>query len=314
MTLRLALLLLLTACCLWAGPSVAQGPGRLIAIVNDQAISEYDLDQRVRLNATLNGVNGSLAQQRRAALDDLISNILKRQEAKRLGLGVTTEQIEKSYQGMAERAGVSQAAWSARLKKGGVAIKTVKQEIDASLSWRRVVRARFGRRIQVENADVDREYKRALKQPRKSEYLYVIRRILLPLKQNANNIQLSIASENARQIVARFNGCGRIRHAVDGIQARIQAAQSIPRSQAPADLRQALDQAGPGKAIGPGRGPDGVFVIAYCEAKKVEEPPVTRETIEQQLLYRKFDRIGSQLLSDLKRDAIIEYKTADLRS
>ena len=292
----------------------AQGSGRLVAIVNDEAISEYDLDQRVRMNKTLNGSRGSSQQLRQTALSELIDNILKRQEAKRLSLGVTEAEIEETYNRMSQRAGVTAEAWSARLRQGGVSIKTIKKEIDASMSWRRVVRLRFGRRIQVETADIDREYQRVLQKPRQSETFYIIRRIMLPLRKNAPEFQVSIAAQNARSIIQKFRGCGRIKQATAGVGVKIDRPQTVPVSEAPRDMRQALNKVGPGKAIGPGRGPDGIFIIAYCELKKVEAPEVTREAVEQQLLFRKFDRIGAQFLSDLKRDAIIEYKAADLRS
>lgn len=293
----------------------AQGSGRLIAVVNDEAITEYDLDQRVRLNKTLNGVQGSSRKLRQAALTELIDNILKRQEAKRLKLGVTAAEIDASYQRMSERAGVTKEAWALRLKSGGVTIKTIKQEIDASLSWRRVVQTRFGRRIQVENTDIDREYQKALGAPKKSQRFYVIRRLILPLKPDASEIQVSITADKAKQLMAKFRGCGRIKQAIAGLgRVKIDRPQTIPVSEAPSDLRQALNKVGPGKAIGPGRTKDGVFIIGYCELKRVEEQEVTREAVEQRLLYRKFDRIGAQFLGDLKRDAVIEYKADELRS
>ena len=293
----------------------SQGSGRLIAIVNDEAISEYDLDQRVRLNKTLNGVRGSARQLRQAALAELIDNILKRQEAKRLKLGVTADEIETSYQRMSERAGVTKEAWALRLRSGGVTIKTIKKEIDASLSWRRVVRTRFGRQIQVENTDIDRELQKALGAPKKAQSFYIIRRLILPLKPDASEIQVSITADKAKQLLTKFRGCGRIKQAIAGLgRVKIDEPQTIPVSQAPRDLRQALNKVGPGKAIGPGRTKEGVFIIGYCELKRVEEQAVTREAVEQRLLYRKFDRIGKQFLDDLKRDSVIEYKAAELRS
>ena len=260
----------------------AQGTGRLIAIVNDEAITEYDLDQRVRLNKTLNGVQGTSRQLRQAALTELIDNILKRQEAKRLQLGVTAAEIDASYQRMSERAGVTKQAWAARLKSGGVTVKTIKQEIDASLSWRRVVQTRFGRRIQVLNTDIDREYQKALETPKKSQRFYVIRRLILPLRPDASEIQVSITADKAKQLMTRFRGCGRIKQAIAGLgRVKIDSPQTIPVSEAPGELRQALNKVGPGKAIGPGRTKEGVFIIGYCELKRVEEQEITREAVEQ---------------------------------
>ena len=299
----------------YSAPAWSQGSGRLIAVVNDQAITQYDVDQRVNMNTTLNNTRGTKQQLRKAALSELINNILKRQEAKRLNLAVTPEQVNESYEGMAKRAGVTQEAWKTRLRKGGVSVKTIKQEVDASLSWRRVVQLRFGRRIQVENSDVDREYQRVLQNPRQSQKFYVLRRIVLPVKWNQPQIMINSRVSDGRKIVSAVKGCGRIRNATKGVfDVKILGVQNVPKEALPKELRRALDQVGPGRAVGPAKGPEGFIIFVYCNQKTIEAPEITREQVETQLRYRKFDRIGAQFLADLKRDAIIEYKTDDLRA
>lgn len=308
---------MLLAVCMSAGarPSLAQGPGRLVAIVNDEAISEYDLDQRVKMNAMLNDERGTKQQQRKKALEELIDNNLKRQEAKRLKLAVTEKDVDDSYASMSKRAGVSEEAWAQRLKKYGVAISTIKKEINASLSWRRVVQARFGRRIQVENNDIDREYQKLLKEPKPSRTFYVLRNVLLPMQQNAPQAVLNTRLRDAADIIRKFRGCNRIGQAVaNKFGVKILGVQNVPVEALPAKMRQALDRAGPGRAVGPAPSRDGIIVIGYCSRKVIEAPDITRESVERQLLYRKFDRIGAQFLGDLKRDAVIEYKLEDLRS
>lgn len=314
---RFLLLALAGAIVIAGGPAAwaQKNSGRLIAIVNDQAISEYDVKQRMNLNVTLNNEKGPEKLRRKRALDQLIENILKKQEAQRLKLAATKDEVDKNYASMADRAGVTQDAWEKRLKQGGVAVETIKKEIEASLSWRRVVRLRFGRQIQVETADVDREYNKVLQAPRESQTFYVLRRIVLPVKQGSSAAAVRLRMADAVRIVQNFKGCGRIRQAVQGIfNVKILGAQNVPSQAVPAPLRAALNKAGPGRAVGPGNSAEGVVVIAYCNRKKVDPPEISREQVETQLLYRKFDRIGAQFLADLKRDAIIEYKADDLRS
>jgi peptidyl-prolyl cis-trans isomerase SurA len=295
--------------------SQAQGSGRLVAVVNDEPISEYDLDQRVRFNKTLRGVQGSTAQMRRQALRELIDNVLRRQEAKRYELGVTAAELEANYQGMATRAGVSTTAWEARLREGGVDASTVKSEVESSLSWRRVVNQRFGRRIQVETEDVDREYQRVLQETVATRHVYVIQRILLPLESNAATALRNTRLQEAHTIMQKINGCGSIGNATSGIfNTRTLGRQSIPAEAMPAELRNALNQAGVGRPVGPGPAPEGVMIFVYCNRETIEDPAPTREQVEEELLYRRFDRIGEQFLRDLRRDAIIDYRDPELAS
>lgn len=295
--------------------SQAQGSGRLVAVVNDEPISEYDLDQRVRFNKTLKGVQGSAAQLRRQALRELIDNVLRRQEAKRYELGVTAEELEANYQRMATRAGVSTAAWEARLNEGGVEASTVKSEVESSLSWRRVVNLRFGRRIQVETEDVDREYQRVLQETVATRHVYVIQRILLPIESSAAAVLRNTRLQEAHSIMQKINGCGSIGSATSGIfNTRTLGRQSIPAEALPAELRNALNQAGVGRPVGPGPTPEGVMIFVYCNRETIEEAAPTREQVEEELLFRRFDRIGEQFLRDLRRDAIIDYRDPELAS
>ena len=297
------------------GQLMAQGSGRLIAIVNDTPISEYDLSQRIKMNKTLSSAKGNARQQRKTALKELVDNVLKRQEANRLKLSVKPDDVERSFKNMAQRAGISQTAWTSRLKSGGVAASTIRQEIQSSLSWRRVVQARFGRRIQVETSDVDREFERAAAKPGKSQKFYILQRIVLPLQKNAPRALLNTRLTEANRILKRFKGCGSAKKATSGIfNVKVQRKQTVPAEAVPKDLKRALDKVGPGRAVGPGPSPGGVILIAYCERKIIEAPKITRDSVEQQLLYRKFDRIGEQFLSDLRRDAVIEYKDGEARS
>lgn len=293
----------------------AQTTARLIAIVNDEAISEQDLDQRVRFMKTIRGAQGTSNQLRREALRELIDNVLKRQEAARFQLGVTAQEVEANYQGMATRAGVTTDAWEQRLRQGGVEVSTIKSEVESSMSWRRVVNLRFGRRIQVETEDVDREYQRVLQDPAEPRYVYVIQRILLPLEADAAAALRNTRLQEAHNIMGRINGCGSISQATSGIfNVRTLGRQQIPSEALPAELKRALRQAGTGHAVGPGPSQNGLVIFVYCSLETIAAPVVSREQVEEELLYQRFERIGEQFLRDLRRDAIIEYRDPDLAS
>ncbi len=310
--------LLVAAAAIWV-PQIqiadAQSSGSLVAIVNDEPISEYDVSQRVQFNKTMRGARGGSLQLRQEALRELIDNTLKRQEAERFSLGVTDLQVDQSLEGMAARAGASTHDWSAGLRSEGIEIKTVREEIQSSLAWRRVVTLRFGRRIQVETEDVDREYQVVEETSAQVRYVYVIQRILLPLESDATSQLRQARLRDAHTVMGRISGCRSISNATSGVfNKRIFNAQRIPAEGLSGPLKRALDQVGPGHAIGPAPDPGGVLVIVYCNRESIEAPRPTREQVEDALLQRKFDRIGEQFLRDLRRDAIIEYRDPELAS
>ncbi len=293
----------------------AQSTGRIVAIVNDEPISEYDLDQRVRFNETIRGVRMASDQLRRESMQELVDNTLKRQEANRFEMGVTQATVDENYNSMATRAGVSQEQWLRQLNDGGIEVTTIKLEVESSLSWRRVVTARYGQLIQVETEDVDRAYARVLDNPVAPTYIYEIQRILLPIESNASTQLRNTRLQEAHGIMQRINGCGSIGNATSGVfNVRTLGRQGIPSDALPAELKNALNQAGVGRPVGPGPTGDGVVIFVYCNLETIAAPVPTRDQVEEELRYDKFDRIGEQFLRDLRRDAIIEYRDPELAS
>ena len=91
------LLLLIAA---FAAPRAhAQDLQRIVAVVNDEVISLYDLSTRTRLNMASSGLEDSAAIRRQVqaqTLRALIDERLQAQEAQRLNLSVTQAEIDSS--------------------------------------------------------------------------------------------------------------------------------------------------------------------------------------------------------------------------
>jgi peptidyl-prolyl cis-trans isomerase SurA len=77
-----------------------------------------------------------------------------------------------------------------------------------------------------------------------------------------------------------------------------------------APMRQLLSSLPPGKTSSPLVAPDGILVVMVCskETRNVAEP--TREEVTSQILQERAEQAARQLLSDLRRRAIIERRGA----
>ena len=137
-----------------AGIASAQQGGSFAPrmIVNDRAITNFEVEQRIRFLRLL----GNPPQIEKVALDGLIDDRLRMAEAKRLGIAVSPEQIEEGMAEFASRANLSTEQFIAAIAQGGVAAETFRDFVEAGLAWREVVRARFGPRAQITEAEIDR--------------------------------------------------------------------------------------------------------------------------------------------------------------
>ncbi|GAA6149121.1 peptidylprolyl isomerase [Pseudooceanicola nitratireducens] len=154
LNMRLTFRLILCLPLLLAGhalPALAQSFSPAIK-VNDRVITEYELDQRMRM-LRLFRTPGDIPAQ---AEEQLIDDRLRLQAAGELGIEPTPEQITAGMSEFAARANLSADQFLAALRQGGVAPETFRDFVRAGVAWRDVVGAKFGPRVQISEQEIDR--------------------------------------------------------------------------------------------------------------------------------------------------------------
>jgi peptidyl-prolyl cis-trans isomerase SurA len=137
---------------------LAQDTARAAAVVNDQVISLWDLDMRVRLSLLLSGLPRTpevYNRLQRQVLRTLINERLRVQEAERLGVSVEEQQLRAAIEQIAKRNRLNQDQFFALLQKENIVPSTVVDQIRADLLWQAVIRRRFLNTIQISEEEVD---------------------------------------------------------------------------------------------------------------------------------------------------------------
>ncbi len=286
---------------------------RLLVIVNDQPITDYDVNQRVKLNDTLGYSRGSKIQRRKDALQDLIDEVIKIAEAKKFKVEVKPKQIDGAIEGLAKGSNLTVPQLQQRLKSKGVGMPALRRQVEATLLFRWMMRGRYKINITVEDAEVDRRYAQFLTDPRlKPISVYQLQEIILPVEQvsEAMRNQLFYARAiEARQIIQRYKGCRSVRQAASGIfNVKIGKVVKAPADRMPKEMRQVLDQSRPGKLLGPMRASNGVRLIGYCGRGQIKPPKPPKEYVKNLLLNEKFKRASDRIMRELRRKAYIDYK------
>jgi peptidyl-prolyl cis-trans isomerase SurA len=286
---------------------------RLVVVVNDYPITDYDVDQRMRLNEMMGHASGSEAQQRKTALEALIDDVIKRAEAKRLNLEPTEQQIAEAIERMAKSTGSTVEGLTSMLRPKGVSMNTLKQYVSASLAFNGIATRQYNVQVNVDESEIDRRLASMKSDPRfKPVPVFELQEIALPVEQTAESMidQLFQARViEAQQLVQRFTSCDKTRAAASGIfNVKISEVIQVPVEQLPNDMKKALEEAGPGKLLGPMRISDGIQFIAFCRRTTVETTPPTRDMVESLLLNEKYQLASQRILRDLRRSAYIDYK------
>ena len=143
----------------WSGPAAAQATiSRIVASVNDDAITDFDLNARATLIALSNNVQvtpGNRDRLLRRALAELVDDRLKTQEAERLDITVNDQEVSAAIQTIERSNNMEPGGLMRRLTNGGVPVDTLIEQVKANLLWRKVLRRRVLPQVRVATDEVD---------------------------------------------------------------------------------------------------------------------------------------------------------------
>jgi peptidyl-prolyl cis-trans isomerase SurA len=163
--------------------------------VNGVAIDDKDIAARVQLMKLEGG--GSTAK----AMDALITEQLQIQEATRLGIQVTDQQVNDAFQQVARNVKMSTDKLTQLLRANGVSDATMKSRLRAAIAWQGVQQVAIKQRVQVSDLQLDEEAQKDLT-PELS-YDYVLKEVLfITTGKNA-----SARTGEANKYRAAFQGC-----------------------------------------------------------------------------------------------------------
>lgn len=120
--------------------------------VNDRAITNFEVEQRIRLMAALNSPGDLPA----IAYRDLIDDRLRIDESIAMGIQINAEGLDAGMAEFASRGGASLEEFLQFVGAQGVAPETFRDFVLAGLAWRAVVQTKFGPKAQVTEDEIDR--------------------------------------------------------------------------------------------------------------------------------------------------------------
>src|SRR6185312_8366205 len=136
--------LLLMLC---ATPSLAQ---TVAVMVNGEPITDYDIEQRSKLNF----LSTHKPQVRKQVIDELIDEKLKIKEAKKYSIDPSSSDIDGLYSGMSSRMHITPDQLTKSLASSGIRPETLKERMRAEMVWSSLVRGRFKESLQVGEKEV----------------------------------------------------------------------------------------------------------------------------------------------------------------
>ena len=143
------------------------------AIVNDEVISRYDVQQRVQLIISTSGIQptqDNVARLEKQALRSLVNEKIQLQEASKLDVPSSDDEINLMLERIANGNQMSGEQILQLINSQGVKSDTLLNQIKAELLWNKIVRGRYGSYINVNEDEVSIVYDRTIESIGKEQY------------------------------------------------------------------------------------------------------------------------------------------------
>jgi peptidyl-prolyl cis-trans isomerase SurA len=176
----------------------------IVATVNDESISDYELRQRVGLYLALNGITQKLTNEQRTRvrnqiLEVLESEKLQLQEAVKKKITVSPVEVDKRLNAMMQEYHFTIDQLRQNLTNAGASEDALRSQITASIAWQKAVQDEYGDDVNITPAMVSAELQRYAEGANKPHY-HVLE-IFLPVENPDQNDKVKKdADEVERQL------------------------------------------------------------------------------------------------------------------
>lgn len=276
----------------------------IVAVVNGQPITNYDVSQRQKL-MQLTGERGNL---REKAIDELINEAVQIRAAKDANIIASDKQVDDAVAEIAQRVKLSPAQLKQVLSQQGITMETLRDRIRAQVAFGQLVRARF----QAEASVTEQDLVAALLKDEELENtvdaaLYTLERVAIALPEDPSSQRLARANATARDLRSKFTSCK------DGLElakrTRNVVVQPFGRrleSDLTQGIRSALKDVQVGRLSEPVQLPRALVMFAVCDKETVRSTNAAMKRLEDTMSNEKGSQFMKQYSRQLRRDAVVE--------
>jgi len=251
--------------------------------------------------------SGAVGQLRKAALEELIDEQLKLQEAKRQNTLASKAEVDRVLEGIATRNKMTPAQFAQHIKRSGADISTMRDRLRTTLSWTAVIRRQFSSQIAITQRDLDRMVGDTADSGDKVEL--EVQRIVLALQARPDQKDMASRLQAAEQIRSRFRSCKTAQATVQGVAgARLENLGKRPADAVPEPTRSLLMSAKSGEMLPPQIGTAGVELWMLCGREVVKASEQKEAQARDELRQREFQLHAARHLKNLRQDALIDYR------
>lgn len=296
-------------CLVAANPAGVYAQSAIKVVVDDQAITSFQIGQRARLISLTERKSGAAAT--KAAQDELIDEVLKLKEAKRYGITVPKKQVDDAFATIASRVKLTPANLAAALRQSGVDPETLRDRLRTEIAWSQILRQRFQGRVSVSESDIAaqlQKLKSGKDEPLKS-IEYRLEQVIFVVPEKASGGFKAQRKKEAEQLRKSFTTC---EQSSDQVRAYSEVVVKTVgfrlETELPADMKDVIAKTAVGQLTPPQVTPRGLEMIAVCGKRELASDVSARTEIEDELRQKEGEQLTRRYIQDLRRQSVISYR------
>lgn len=294
-----------------ASVAPAAAASQIRVVVNGDPITSNEIAERARLLRLTSRT--SAASVERAATEELIEDRLKIQEAKRVGVTASDQQVDAAFASIAGRLKISPAQLAAGLSQQGIGAKNLKDRLKVQILWQQLVVGRFNRTVSISDSQIvdalakkETSGKPAPQGSGKTTEYTLQQVVLVVPKQGGNEAGRMREAEALR---SRITSCDQLVEAVKPLSsAMVKNLGKRTEDELPEQFRGLLGDVAAGHLAKPMRTPIGIEMLAVCERRDIAGDFTIRTQVEDELRQKEGEVFARRYINDLRRIAVIDYR------
>ncbi|MDF3033918.1 MAG: hypothetical protein K0R76_872 [Alphaproteobacteria bacterium] len=313
----LRVLLLLTGFSLGVASEAAVASTRIVVIVNKDAITAADVEERIRLLNLSAGKPVTTPvpdDMRKQIIQGMVDEALQLQVAKSKKIKVTDAEVEKSLEGLAKDNKMSLDAMVTMLKSNGISKQTMLTRLKAQIAWGRYIREMYGPLVYISDQEVDtvlsKEKEVKIEEPSPDLMDVTLCQAIFDVTPETPEEVMMLLGPKIEE-THQAKGCPAFLEAARGFGAKVDANRLVKFGQLPDGLKSLVQKTKTGTCMQPTMTPDGLVLTMVCSKvmPKLAPPmPLTRDTASIALEQEKLGKRAAQEMAKLRTAACIEWK------
>jgi peptidyl-prolyl cis-trans isomerase SurA len=275
-------------------------------MVNGEPITNYDIEQRSKLNF----LTTHKAADRQQVINELIDEKVKIKEGKKFGVDPSVSDIDQSYTSMSTRMRVTPEQLTKSLESQGIRPDTLKARIKAEMVWTSLVRGRYKESLQVGEKDVNAAIQVSGDEKITTDaFEYKMQPIVLILPRGSAPAAIEARRKEAEALRNRVQTCDEANAFFKSMQnAAIRDSVTKTSADLPPALRDLLDKTPIGHLTEPEVTKQGVEMVALCARNPTTIDTPKKKEIREKMYAEKYEAKSKSYLEECRKASMIEYR------